>query len=265
LKILITGAAGEIGSSLRRGLRESFQSLRLVDVKPLHAEHASEEVMLADLFDMEQACRATAGINCVVHLAGIPRENTWEPILRNNVAALYNLLEASAQNGVRRIIFASSNHVIGFYRNDRDVYPDDPVRPDSRYGVSKVFGEALGRLYSDKHGLEFISLRIGSFRTQPREARELATWISPRDFTELVRCCIIAQSIHYAVLFGVSANSRNRWKDKAKKLVGFVPRDNGEDFAAEFSSIDATGGVATLFHGGKTCAAEFSGDIAKID
>jgi uronate dehydrogenase len=263
-RILITGAAGLIGSSLRQGLRGSFPHIRLADIMPIEADHAGEESLVADLHDMEAAHAATAGIDCVVHLAGVPREAPWEPILRNNIEATYNLFEAARRNGVRRIVFASSNHAVGFYRADRDVDAAMPVRPDSRYGVSKVFGEALGRLYADKHGMDVACLRIGSFRKRPENARQLATWISPRDLVALVRCCIEAPPYHFIVLYGVSANARARWRDEARRLVSFVPQDNAETFASAVTQ-PAGEGLANLFHGGDTCVQELTGDPEAID
>jgi uronate dehydrogenase len=194
----------------------------------------------------------------VIHLAGVPREDAWEPILRGNIVATYNLFEAARQNGVRRMIFASTNHVTGFYRADEEVDTGMPVRPDSRYAVSKVFGEALGRLYADKHGMEVACLRIGSFRYRPQTLRQLATWMSPRDFVELVRCCLEAPQYHFIVLYGVSANTRTRWRDEARKVVGFVPRDNAELFAGQLD--DALSRIGALFHGGDTCEQEFTGN-----
>ena len=263
-RVLITGAAGHIGQTLRAGLQGVFPLLRLADVRPLHTARAGEETLVADFHDMDAARAATANVDCIVHLAGVPREAAWRPILRNNIEATYNVFEAARENSVQRIIFASSNHVIGFYPADREVHEEMPVRPDSRYGVSKVFGEALGRLYADKHGIDVACLRIGSFRERPENARQLATWMSPRDLVSLVRCCIASPRFHFIVLYGVSANSRARWRDQAKRLVGFVPQDNAEIFAAAFDE-SADGDLASSFHGGENCAYEFTGRLEKID
>lgn len=263
-RVLITGAAGLIGRTLRDGLRGAYPRLRLADIKPIEASHSGEESLVADLRDPEAARAATADVDCVVHLAGIPREAEWEPILRNNIEGTYNLFEAARRNGVKRIVFASSNHAIGFYRSGREVDAAMPVRPDSRYGVSKVFGEALGRLYADKHGIDVACLRIGSFRERPESARQLATWISPRDLVSLVRCCIEASSYHFIVLYGVSGNARSRWSDDASRLVGYVPEDNAETFANAFRE-PPPGELASLFHGGETCSQEFTGDPDAID
>lgn len=264
-RILITGAAGEIGRVLHAGLRGRYALLRLLDVREIRDLDAGEERIIADLVEPDAAHAATRGIDCVVHLAGVPREAPWEHILPNNIIATYNLFEAARMNGVKRIIFASSNHVVGFYRVGRTVGVSEPPRPDSRYGVSKVFGEALGRLYADKHGLSVACLRIGSFRADPQNARQLRTWVSPRDLVQLVRNCIEASSLHYLVAYGVSANDRRQWRDDAGGTLGFQPRDNAESYAGKIAAISDPPGPASDFHGGEFCALEFSGDASKIE
>ena len=177
-RVLITGAAGEIGRVLRAGLFDGQRALRLLDVKPQAAARDGEECVSADLADVAALQNAMRNVQCVVHLAGVPREGPWETILPNNVIGTYNLFEAARIGGVKRVIFASSNHVIGYYRATQAVGTDVPPRPDSRYGVSKAYGEALARMYADKYGIEVACLRIGSFRSRPEDARQLATWIS---------------------------------------------------------------------------------------
>jgi uronate dehydrogenase len=264
-RVLITGAAGGIGSVLRAGLAGRYSLLRLADVKPCGAAGKGEEEVIADFSGLDAALAATRDIDSVVHLAGVPREAEWERILPNNIVGTCNLFEAARHNGVKRVVFASSNHVTGFHRVGRPVDPTLPPRPDSRYGVSKVFGEALGRLYADKHGLSVACLRIGSFRERPLNARELRTWISHRDTVQLVRRCIEAPAFHFIVLYGVSANTRNEWRDDAARLIGYRPQDNAETFAAELESKREAPGPASDFHGGQYCAQEFDGDPGRID
>jgi uronate dehydrogenase len=164
------------------------------------------------------------------------------------------------------VIFASSNHVIGYYRASDAVGISEPERPDSRYGVSKAYGEALGRMYADKYGLEVACLRIGSFRARPQDARQLATWISHRDMVELVRCCLDAASFHFLVVYGVSNNARNRWQNPDAGKIGYRPLDNAEQYAAELEPIrPPAGNPAADFHGGAFCALEFTGDPRRID
>ena len=264
--ILITGAAGGIGRALRAGLTGVYPLLRLTDIRPITDHTAGEECVTADLIDFAAVKAFMSGIDCAVHLGGVPKEGPWDAILNHNIAGAYNVFEAARQCGVERVIFASSNHVIGYYRVGKTVGIDDPQRPDSRYGVSKVFGEALGRLYVDKHGMSVACLRIGSFRERPQNARQLATWVSPRDLTQLVRRCIDAPHYRFLVLYGVLNNTRSRWRNPHAALVGYVPLDNAEDYAAELpASASHSGDPAIAFHGGEFCALEFSGDIGSID
>ena len=209
-QILITGAAGEIGCVLRAGLGDGMRRLRLLEIRPQKPARKHEEIITADLADIVGLEHAARDVDCIVHLAGVPREGAWEAILPNNIVGTYNLFEAARKAGVKRVIFASSNHVIGYYRADQAVGVIEPERPDSRYGVSKAYGEALGRLYADKYGLEGACLRIGSFRERPQDARQLATLISHRVMVELTRCCIDAPAFHFLVLYGLSNNTRNR-------------------------------------------------------
>jgi len=263
--ILITGSAGEIGCVLRAGLYDGRRKLRLLDIKP-QAARPGEECVIADLADAAALREATRDIDCIVHLAGVPREGAWDAILPNNVIGTYNLFEAARASGVRRVVFASSNHVIGFYRATQAVGISEPERPDSRYGVSKAFGEALGRMYADKYGLEVACLRIGSFRARPMDARQLATWISHRDMVELTRCCIEAPAFHFLVLYGVSNNTRNRWQNPHAAMIGYRPLDNAEQYAAELESKrPPAGDPAEDFHGGAFCALEFAGDSRRIE
>ena len=265
-QVLITGAAGAIGSTLRAGLRGVYPLLRLADIRPLAAPATREECVTADLCDFAAVASMMDGVDCVVHLGGVPREGPWEAILEHNIVGTYNVFEAARQCGVKRVVFASSNHVIGYYRAERPVGIEAPPRPDSRYGVSKVFGEALGRLYADKHGLSVACLRIGSFRERPQNARQLATWISPRDMVQLARCCIDAPDYRFLVLYGVSENTRSRWHNPAAAVVGYRPQDNAEAYAPEFKGPLADGtDPAREFHGGEFCALEFNNKINRID
>lgn len=269
-RLLLTGAAGEIGSVLRPALRGAADRLRWHDIRPVASAAADEEVMRGDLTLPGVAEAATQGVDCVIHLAGIPRETggTPEQILAVNVVGTQRLFEAARQAGVKRFIFASSNHVIGFYRAGRAIGTDVLPRPSGHYGASKVFGETLGRLYADKHGIEVAALRIGAFREKPGNARELGGWISHRDMAQLARRCVEAPPFHFLILYGVSANTRAKWggDDAARRHVGYVPQDDAEAWAAELEGKATPGGeIAQLFHGGSVCALGFSGDPERID
>ncbi len=268
MRIVITGAAGQIGTALREGLRGSYALIRLLDVAPLGTARAGEELIGADIGDMPALEKAMAGVDCVVHLAGASVESPWDKVLPLNIEGCYNVFEAARRQRVKRVVFASSNHAVGFHRRERFI--DDTVlpRPDTRYGVSKVFGEAVGRLYADKYGLSVACLRIGTFRNpdRPADARQLLTWISHRDMVQLVRRCIDHPDYHFVVVYGVSNNLRSRWDNTNAKFLGYRPQDDSEAFAAE---ILATGTkedpIAAQFHGGFYTPMEFAGDPSRID
>jgi uronate dehydrogenase len=232
-RVLITGAAGDIGRVLRTGLRGHYAAVRLLDVAPQEPAHQGEELVTLDLNDRLATEAAMQEVNAVIHLAAIADEASFDDILAGNITTTYSVFEAARRAGVGRVVFASSNHVTGFYPRAEIVGPDDPVRPDSFYGVSKVFGEALGRLYAHKYALEVVCLRIGTFAERPRSPRQLSTWLSPRDCIQLVRCCLDTPDVGFLVVYGVSANSRSWWKDEAAASLGYRPQDNAEEFAGQ--------------------------------
>ena len=268
MKLLITGAAGNIGRVLRRGLAGLYDLLRLADIAPQAPAAPGEECVALDVGDLAATIDACHGIDCVVHLAGIPVEpeqNAWAQLLPVNIVGTYNVFEAARRAGVKRIVFASSNHVVGFYRREVAVDANAVARPDSFYGVSKVFGEALGRLYADKHGLSVACLRIGSFRERPEDRRQLATWISQRDGVQLFRRCIDAPAFHFLVAYGVSDNAGSFWSNSGLEWLGYRPEDKAEDHAADLAEAPQEDALSRQFHGGSFCAMNFTGDPALID
>jgi uronate dehydrogenase len=252
MHVLITGAAGNIGRTLRAGLQGRYALLRLVDVAPQQAAGAGEEVLTVDLNDRLATEAAMEGVDAVVHLAAIPHEAAFDDILTGNITTTYSVFEAARRTGVRRVVFASTNHVIGFYPRGHTVGPDDPVRPDTLYGVSKAFGEALGRLYADKYGVEVVCVRIGAFAERPTMWRQLSIWLSPRDCVQLVRCCLDADAVGFQIVYGVSANTRSWWKDDAAARLGYQPQDNAEEFAAQIEEPppEAASRLADRLQGG---------------
>jgi uronate dehydrogenase len=267
-RILITGAAGKIGDALRTGLRGSYSPIRLLDIAPLGPAKSGEEIRSTDIRDIAALEQAMAGIDCVVHLAGASEEAEWEKVLPLNIEGCYNVFEAARRQRVKRVIFASSNHTVGFHRRERFLDNTVEPRPDSRYGVSKVFGEALGRLYADKHGLSVACLRIGTFRTpdRPVDARGLLTWISHRDMVQLVRRCIDYPDYHFVIVYGVSKNLRSRWDNTNVKFLGYRPEDDSEVFEPEILGQGIKENeIAAQFHGAHYCPMEFTGETSRID
>ncbi|MGE3623207.1 MAG: NAD-dependent epimerase/dehydratase family protein [Bdellovibrionales bacterium] len=265
-KVLITGAAGAIGSVLREGFHGVYGLVRCSDIREQAPARKGEELHQGDIIDMAAMERAMEGMDAVVHLGGTPREADWESIHRNNIVGCYTAYEAARRQGVRRFIFASSNHANGYYRRTRRVSIDDPVRPDSRYGVSKVFGEALGRMYADKYGMEVVCLRIGSFRKEPTDRRMLHSWIGHADTVRLARAAVEAPKVHFEVIYGVGANNNVWWDTRPGERLGFQPEESADAFAdALANAASGAGPIGDIFQGGYVCDAEFVGSPDRID
>ncbi len=230
--ILMTGAAGGIATMIRPLLRADYR-LRLSDRAAISEPVEGEEVAPADLSDMAALRRAIAGVDGIVHFGGRATEGPWEVIHDANIVGCYNLFEAARLEGVRRIVFASSNHAVGFYRRDELISADVTVRPDSRYGVSKVFGEALGSLFAYKYGAEVLSIRIGNVSQKPADVRRLSIWISPRDLCQLIRIGLEAPGIRHEIVYGASDNARSWWDNSNAVRLGYRPVDRSEDYAAD--------------------------------
>jgi uronate dehydrogenase len=177
--VLITGATGDVGTHLRRELAGKYK-IRASDLRPMK-KIAGEAFIKADISKMSDALKITKGVDAVIHLGGYSVEGPWEGILNANIIGCYNVFEAARRNGVKRILFPTSNHAVGFYRRDRTIDHNVYPKPDGRYGVSKVFGEALGSLYADKYGMEMFMMRIGNVGPRPIDKRRLSIWFSPRD------------------------------------------------------------------------------------
>lgn len=263
--VLITGAAGGVGRVLRQALKGRYPNLRLSDVQPLEDVESSEDVVIADLSNLEAVHQLMRDVDAVVHMGGISAEDEWDALLPANIVGTYNLYEAARRAGVKRVVFASSNHVVGFHRRTRVIGPDEAIRPDTRYGVTKAFGEALARLYADKHGLESVCLRIGQFRPRPANSRMLSLWLSPEDMVRLVQSSLDADNVHFEVVYGVSANQRGWYENPGAVRIGYVPQENAEDYlTAVQAQPDAEDEVGRLFQGGPFCSTEFDGAIDDI-
>jgi uronate dehydrogenase len=255
--ILITGAAGAIGKVLRAAYGGKYL-LRLSDIAPLGEAAPGEELMNADVADLTACERLMQGVDCVVHLGAVPVEDAWEKILPANIAGCYNVFEAARRAGVKRVIFASSNHAVGFHRRERFIDNTVQPRPDTRYGVSKVFGEALGSLYADKYGMEIFCMRIGNVNPVPIDKRRLSILFTPRDLAQLVTIGIEHPAIRFEIVYGVSKNKRS-WYDNANAYrLGYQPQDDSEKWAAEVLAREKPGGdpEAELYQGGVFCVAE---------
>ncbi len=263
--ILVTGAAGRLGSHLRRGLAGRYR-MRLTDLWAIDELANGETFATADLASLDDMLRVTQGIDAVVHLGGIPVEAAWGDLLPANVVGTYNVFEAARRNGVKRVLFASSNHVTGFYRREDVVDHRSYPKPDSRYGVAKLLGEQLGSLYANRYGLEVLCMRIGYVNDAPGNERRLAIWISPRDLAHLVEVGLEHPDIRYEIVYGVSANDRS-WYDNSNALrLGYRPQDNSERFVAAMALADHPDGGRgeTVFQGGSYVDPEIDANLPPI-
>jgi uronate dehydrogenase len=228
-RVLITGAAGAIGTALRVGLRDRWRHLRLTDIRPVPDPAANEDLVVADIANRAALETMMQGVKAVVHLAGVVGSFTLEDLFRVNARGLFDVFESARLAGVERIVFASSNHTFGRYPITERVSPDLPPRPDCLYGVFKVWGETMLREYYDRYGIRSVSLRIGTFRAQPIDQRSLATWLSPADVAHLVDVSLRHPDPGCMVVNGYSNNTRLKTFDPNWATLGYQPKDNAED------------------------------------
>ncbi|MFT3819654.1 MAG: NAD(P)-dependent oxidoreductase [Rubrivivax sp.] len=231
-RLLLTGAAGSLGRVLRPRLRGCCRVLRLSDIADLGEAAAGEELMPAPLQDKAAVMALLQGVQAVVHLGGLSTEHAFEEILPANIVGTYHVYEAARMHGTRRIVFASSNHVTGFYSQGETLTPAARKRPDGYYGLSKAFGEDLAQFYFDRHGVETVSLRIGSSFPAPVDRRMLATWLSYDDLERLVRAALTAPVVGHTVIYGMSDNRGVWWDNTSARHVGYCAQDSSEPFRA---------------------------------
>jgi uronate dehydrogenase len=254
--VLVTGAAGDIGTHLSRELAGRY-ALRLSDRRPLKPPRGQTFVR-ADISKMADALRITRGVDAIVHLGGYSVEGRWPAILQANIVGGYNVFEAARRNRVKRIVFPTSNHAVGYYRRDQTIDHRVYIKPDSRYGVSKVFGEALGSLYADKYGMECFMIRIGNVNPRPIDKRRLSIWLSPRDLAQLVSIGIDHPDVKFEIVYGISRNTR-AWYDNSNAFrLGYRPEDDSEVYAAEVLAREkpSRDAIAEAHQGGTFCTAE---------
>lgn len=230
--ILITGAAGRLGTELRRGLAHLTDRLRIADRSAIEDVRPNEDALVFDLSDMSAVLKAVEGVDAIVHFGGAPLETSWETILGSNIQGSYNIYEAARQHGVKRVIYASSVHAIGYHELDAHIDTDAPVRPDSLYGVSKCFVESLSRFYWDKFGVESACLRIFSSFPEPAERRMLWSWLSFGDCVRLVESSLTAPRLGHTIVFGLSDNKVKPVDNARAGHIGFQPQDTSEPFRA---------------------------------
>ncbi len=258
-RLLLTGAAGGLGKVLRARLRPYADVIRLSDIVPITPADG-EEAVRCDLADKAAVDRLVRDCNAVVHLGGVSIERPFEEILEANIKGVFHIYEGARRHGVKRVVFASSNHVVGFHEQGKLLDVDCERRPDSYYGLSKAYGEDLSRFYFDRYGIESACLRIGSSFPEPKDRRMLVTWLSFRDLTELVRCCLFAPRLGHTIVYGMSANRDKWWDNSGAAHLGFHPQDSSEQFREKveaFPPVDPSDPSARFQGGGFVNAGPF--------
>jgi uronate dehydrogenase len=231
-RLLLTGAAGGLGRELRPRLKRYCETLRLSDIAAMAPAQAGEEVRPCELKDADAVMTLVEGVQAIVHLGGVSTEQPWAPILAANIMGVVNLYEAARIHQVKRVVFASSNHVMGFYRQDEVVDARSLPRPDGFYGLSKAFGEDVAQMYWDRWGIETVSVRIGSSFPEPKDRRMLSTWLSYDDLERLVMAALSAPVVGHSIIYGTSDNSSGWYDNRLARHIGYRPQDSSDRFRA---------------------------------
>jgi uronate dehydrogenase len=256
--VLLTGASGVLGRVLVRHLSQAGVVLRLTDIAPFpDALPPGARFTAADLTDGVAILRLAEGCGTILHFGGVSVERPFAEVLGPNITGLFHVYEAARRERAR-VVFASSNHSIGFHERTETLDADCQFRPDGYYGLSKAYGELMGRLYWDKHGVESVSVRIGSCLAEPVDARMLSSWLSYPDLASLVLCCVRAARTGCAVVWGNSANTRSWWRQDARAKIGWQPVDTADVFAAQIGGVTSGNAVIERYQGGPYTAIDYT-------
>jgi uronate dehydrogenase len=231
-RLLLTGAAGTLGRMLRPRMKRYCETLRVSDLAAMDPAGEGEEVVQAPLEDEAAMYALLDGVDAVLHFGGVSIEKPFGTVLPANIVGAYNLYEAARRRGTKRIVFASSNHVTGFYGQGETIKAHVVPRPDSYYGLSKAFGENLAQFYFDRHGLETVSIRIGSCLPEPQDRRHLSSWISHDDMERLLVAALTAPVVGHSIVYGASDNRTTWWDNSQGHHVGYRPQDSSEPWRA---------------------------------
>lgn len=257
-KVLLTGASGALGRVLAKGLGERGWPLLLTDIVPFPDPLApNARFVRADLADGMTILRLAEGCGTILHFGGVSVERPFSEVLGPNIVGLYNIYEAARREHAR-VVFASSNHTIGFFERDVRLDQDCQFRPDGYYGASKAYGELLGRMYWDKHGIENVNIRIGGSRPKVTDARTLAIWLSYADLLALVIRAVLAPRVGTLVIWGASKNSRGFWGKDGREVIGWEPRDSADPFIPEQAKNVSGDPVEERYQGGRYTAIDYS-------
>lgn len=238
-RLLLTGAGGGLGKMLRERIKPWAEVVRLTDIVDIAPAGPGEEVVKCDLGDRAAVMALLDGVDAVLHFGGVSVEDNFENIMNANILGLHHLYEGVHKLGIRRVIYASSSHVVGYYPTTKVVDANAPLRPDGIYGVSKCFGEALSRYYYDRFGIETVCLRIGSSFEEPRNARMMVTFLAHDDLVELVRCALFTPRVGHTITFGVSDNPVRWWDNSEAAHLGFNAKRSSSEFSERFPQSGA--------------------------
>ena len=262
-RLLLTGAAGGLGKVLRERLRPYAQVLRLSDIAEMApAANAQEEVQPCDLSDKQAVHHLVEGVDAILHFGGVSVERPFEEVLGANICGVFHIYEAARRHGVKRVIFASSNHVIGFYKQDEKIDAHSPRRPDSYYGLSKSYGEDMASFYFERYGIETVSIRIGSSFPEAQNRRMLSSWLSYDDLTQLIERGLFTPNVGHTVVYGASNNEKVWWDNRLASHLDYQPKDSSEQFRAQVEAqpAPAADDPAMVYQGGAFAAAGPFGD-----
>lgn len=257
--ILLTGASGNLGRALAPALARHGWTLRLTDIAPFPDPlPPGAGFTRLDLNEGVPLLRLAEGCGTILHFGGVSTDRPFEEVMGPNLMGLYHIYEA-ARREKARVVFASSNHSIGFHERDTVLDAESAFRPDSFYGLSKAFGELMGRMYWDKHGVENVNIRIGSSFPEPIDARMLASWLSYADLVRMMERCILAEAVGHSVIWGASANTRMTWwrRDHRARL-GWAPQDSADSFAAQLETVASDDPVQERYQGGAFAARDYT-------
>ncbi len=257
--VLLTGASGALGRQLTRALAAQGRTLRLTDVVPFPDPLPARATFTgADLNDGPTILRLAETCGAILHFGGVSVERPFEEVLGPNIRGLYHVYEAARRERAR-VVFASSNHSIGFHERSETIDADCAFLPDGFYGLSKAYGELMGRLYWFKHGVESVFVRIGSSFPEPTDARMLATWLSYGDLARLMQRCLDADKVGCSVIWGASKNARMTWwQGDARDRLGWQPQESADGFAGQLAGKTSDSPIAERYQGGGFTALDYS-------
>jgi uronate dehydrogenase len=230
-RILFTGAAGNLGRRLREHLHQFADVVRLADLTDAGPAGPGEEVVQCDLADRDSVMKMCEGVDAILHFGGVSTEEAFLPIMNANILGIANLYEAVHKLGIRRVVFASTNHTMGLYKTTDRVDATMPTRPDGYYGLSKVYGEQLSRYYWDRFGIETVCLRIGYCWPEPTNYRQMVTWLGLDDLVQLLRRSLLTPRVGHTIAFGISDNPGKWWDDTHSRHLAYKPVQSSSQFA----------------------------------